>query len=200
MTQPFSPLTPTDLIASASGYLSDAGYTQIRTERLDGLRDFGGRFFEDGYNVVMLVVFNTWSELHRDWTETQASLVELISAHMTNADAKAWDGYLVLLTPDPCPTSQRSNADAIRYDTFRVRKLVAAGDELRTLGEVRRVLLPLLPLEGELQVDKEGSVLDLLPDVLSAHGIAPETTKILLGAFQDKKGLVETLHDRDNAK
>jgi hypothetical protein len=189
-----SSLTPTNLLASASNYLAEAQYAQISAARLDGLETLGGRFFEDDYRVVMLIVFDTWSELHEDWTRAQASLVELISTHMTRAIEKSWDGYLALLTLDPCPPSMRDEIDKIRYDTFRVRKLVAAGDELGGLGEVERALLPLLPIETKVDSEEEISALDLLPDLLAQEGIEQHATELLLRAFQERTSLVEALH------
>jgi hypothetical protein len=189
-----SSLTPINLMAAASSYLAEAEYAQISSARLDGLETVGGRFFEDEYRVVMLMVFDTWAELRESWTKAQSSLVELISAHMTKAIEKSWDGYLVLLTLDPCPPSRRGGLDEIRYDTFRVRKLVAAGDELRTLGDVRRALLPLLPIEIEIVSGAETSALDVLPDLLAEEGIDPEATKRLLGAFRERSSLIDALH------
>ena len=193
-------LTPTDLIAAASGYLAEAEYTQVSAGRLDGLETHGGRFFEDGYSIVMLVVYNTWSELQRRWTEAQASLVELISDHLTRAEAKSWDGYLVLLTTDPCPTSERGQVDVIRYDTFRVRKLVAAGDELNSLLEVEQALLPLLPMKGHFESGGQSSVLDLLPGILASHGISSEASERLLRAFRDQESLLEALHELEGGE
>lgn len=189
-----SSLTPTNLLASASTFLVDAGYTQIGSERLDGLETIGGRFFEDEYRVVMLMVFDTWAELSKDWPRAQASMVELMSAYMTDTIEKSWDGYLLLLTLDPCPPSMLGEADHIRYDTVRVRKLVAAGDELRGLGDVQRALLPLLPIDTHIDSQEETSALDLLPRLLANQGINPAATKLLLGAFRDRSSLVEALH------
>lgn len=194
------PLTPTDLMAAASNYLGEAEYAQVGPQRLDGLDTHGGRFFEDGYSIVMLLVYDTWVELQRGWGEAQASLIDLISANLSRAESKSWDGYLVLLTPDPCPVSQRGEIDAIRYDTFRVRKLVAAGDELGSLLEVEEALLPLLPMKGHFAAAEQSSVLDLLPGILASHGIPGEASERLLGAFRDQESLVEALHELDGGE
>jgi hypothetical protein len=189
-----SALTPTNLLASASKHLADAGYTQVSEERLDGLETLGARFFEDQYRVVMLLVLDTWPELHESWTRAQASLVELISTHMTKSIEKSWDGYLVLLTLDPCPPSTRGEVDAVRYDTFRVRKLVAAGDELRSLADVQRALLPLLPIEIETVAGEDRSALDMLPELLAEEGIEQRAAELLLEAFAERSSLTEALH------
>lgn len=189
-----SSLTPINLMAAASGYLTESEYSQISPEQLDGLEALGGRFFEDEYRVVMLLVFDTWSQLRESWARGQASLVELISIHMTKAIEKSWDGYLVLLTLDPCPPSRRGELDEIRYDTFRVRKLVADGDEIHSLADVRRTLLPLLPIETEILSEDNTSALDVLPGLLAEEGIKPEATELLLGAFRERTSLIDALH------
>jgi hypothetical protein len=188
------------LLASASKYLVEAGYVQIKPERLDGLETLGGRFFEDEYRVVMLNVFDTWVGLSEDWTRAQASMVELISAHMTETIEKSWDGYLALLTLDPCPPSALGDVDRIRYDTLRVRKLVAAGDELRSLGDVHRALLPLLPIDTQIDLQQEIAALDILPQLLANQGINPEATKLLLEAFRDRSSLIEALHHLEDTR
>lgn len=195
-----SSLTPTNLLAAASQYLAEAGYTQIGSERLDGLETVGGRFFEDEYRVVMLMVFDTWAELSKGWPRAQASIVELMSAYMTDTVEKSWDGYLLLLTLDPCPPSALGDVDRIRYDTLRVRKLVGAGDELKGLGDVQRALLPLLPIDTHIDLQQETSALDLLPSLLANQGIIPEATKLLLGAFRDRNSLTEALHQLEADK
>lgn len=189
-----SSLTPINLMASASTCLTNAKYAEISSAPLDSLETVGGRFFEDEYRVVMLLVFDTWTELRETWPKAQSSLVELMSTNMTKTIDKSWDGYLVLLTLDPCPPSRRAELDEIRYDTFRVRKLVAAGDELRSLADVQLALLPLLPIEAGVVSGGETSALDVLPGLLSEEGIEPEVTERLLSAFRNRSSLIDALH------
>lgn len=193
-----SPLTSTNLLAAACGYLADADYAPISSSRIDGLETMGARFFEDDYRVVMVLVFDTWTELRQRWTQAQDSLVELISAHMSKAVEKSWDGYLTMLTLDPCPPSSQGEIDKIRYDTFRVRKLVAAGDELRSLGEVERAIRPLLPIEVDILSDENPSAFSVLPDLLASQGIERDATEHLLKAFADRTSLVEALHSLES--
>ena len=148
----------------------------------------------------MLMVFDTWSELSTDWPRAQASLVELMSAYMTDTIEKSWDGYLLLLTLDPCPPSALGEVDRIRYDTLRVRKLVAVGDELKGLGDVEQALLPLLPIDTTIDFQRETSALDLLPGLLATQGITPGATKLLLEAFRGRSSLIEALHRLETEK
>jgi len=61
--------------------------------------------------------------------------VNVISENIGHAEWKAWDGYLVLLTPGLAP-SEEANIEAVRYDTTRLRKLVATGEDLRNPTDV----------------------------------------------------------------
>jgi len=189
----FISVTPTDLIAAATKTLQDGGYRQI-TARFPDWNNQTARLFEDKYSIVGLVVFETCGELLRTWTDLQGSLVNVISHHVGREESKAWDGYLVLLSPGIAP-SEDNGIEAIRYDTRRVRKLVATGDDLRGLTEVERVLRPLLPFAVGSASVGQGTALDLLPKLLSAHNIPEETTKALVEAFRKQASLLETLND-----
>jgi hypothetical protein len=191
---PINGLTSTDLIASASSILEAGGYSRI-VETAPGSVIADARLYEDPYSVVALVVCETWPELESRWADAQGALVELISAHMTSEEAKAWEGYLVLLTPGlTAGSTDSSTVSSIRYDTSRVRKLVATGDELKQLSDVERTLLPLLPLEATQTTGASASVLELLPEMLSTHQQVDEgAVRVIIDAFIAQKPLVETL-------
>lgn len=188
-----STLTRTNLIAAASSCLLAHGYTPIPPERLGAADGEEGRFYEDSYGIVLVAVFDTWGELAGHWPESQAALVQLISAYLSRSEAKAWDGYLVLLSP-AVSTGGREAVDAIRYDTSRLRKLVADGEELRSVANVEDALLPLLPLEPAAEDRQERSVLDLLPELLERRAVEPHVAKMLIEAFSEGEPLLESLH------
>ena len=105
MSSSHASLTPTDIIAAASRVLSDAGYRQVR----DAAKQWDtatSRLFEDEYNIVGIAVFDTCGELLSAWTDLQGSLVDLISKHIGQTEAKSWDGYLVLLTSGVAPSEE----------------------------------------------------------------------------------------------
>lgn len=186
--------TATDLIAAASGVMMAGGYQPI-------LRTFPewdtptSRLFEDDYNVVGIVVLETCRELLRAWPDLQGSLVEVISRNIGKGESKSWDGYLVLLTPEIAP-SEYPKIEAVRYDTTRLRKLVATGDDLKSPLDAERVLLSLLPLGQERGRPSQESALDLLPELLADQGISKQTTCILIDAFRARLPLMERLHKR----
>lgn len=194
MTDSSLGFTTTDLIAAASQVLLEGGYRQISGR----FPDWGtptSRLFEDEYSIVGIAVFETCKELLQTWPDVQAALVDVISRHVGNQESKSWDGYLVLLTPGLAP-SESEAIEAVRYNTTRLRKLVATGDELKLSTDVERVLRPLLPLGLERTSLGQESALDLLPRLLANHNISEEVTRVLVNAFRQQSPLVEQLHQQ----
>lgn len=194
MTNSSHGFTSTDLIAAASQTLLVNGYRQI-TGRSGDWDTPTSRLFEDEYGVVGIVVFDTCAELLRTWPDLQASLVEVISSHVGNEEAKSWDGYLVLLSPGLAP-SESSAVDEVRYNTTRLRKLVASADDLKSPTDVERVLSPLLPLPQERANIGQESALDLLPRLLAEQNISEGVTRVLVDAFREQSPLLERLHQQ----
>src|SRR5438270_11856413 len=117
-------LTPAAILAEAARLLAAAGYHVDRdTESKLRLPPERALLAEDKYGVVALVVYDTWNDLTESWAPAQASIVDAVSKAYTRLDRKAWDGYLVLLTP-ALPDGGDITPQQIRYDTSRIRKLV----------------------------------------------------------------------------
>jgi len=196
---PGSALTATDLIAAASQILAESGYRRIADIDEAGFPGAKPRLYEDPYSVVAVVVYETWAELELRWTDAQGALVELMSAHMTSEDPKSWEGYLVLLTPSLVggfDDSHSQAVSAIRYDTSRVRKLVATGDDLEQLSDIERTLLPLLPLRASQPGGSQDRVLEMLPELLHTRsGIDEKVTERVITAFQEQRSLLEAVDD-----
>lgn len=186
--------TTTDLIAAASQVLLEGGYRQINGQ----FPEWGtptSRLFEDEYSVVGIAIFETCKELLQTWPDAQALLVDVISRHVGSQESKSWDGYLVLLTPGLAP-SESAALEAVRYDTTRLRKLVATGDDLKLPTDVERVLRPLLPLRPERASLVQQSALDLLPRLLAVQQIPEEVTRVVVDAFRQQSPLLEQLHQQ----
>jgi hypothetical protein len=186
--------TTTDLIAAASQVLLEGGYRQINGQ----FPEWGtptSRLFEDEYSVVGIAIFETCKELLQTWPDAQALLVDVISCHVGSQESKSWDGYLVLLTPGLAP-SESAALEAVRYDTTRLRKLVATGDDLKLPTDVERVLRPLLPLRPERASLVQQSALDLLPRLLAVQQIPEEVTRVVVDAFRQQSPLLEQLHQQ----
>src|SRR5689334_7288614 len=124
-----SALTATDILAAATRALEEGGYRRIEHQFGDSLPSDTVRLFEDAYNVVCVVVYETWSALVSSWADAQAALVELMSQVVTSGEPKAWDGYLALLTPGEISGPEHRELTRIRYNTSRLRKLVATGED-----------------------------------------------------------------------
>jgi hypothetical protein len=187
-------LTSTQLLAAASSLLLDGGYREVRGEAVrDWNLDFA-RAFEDPYNIVSVIVYETWSALSSDWLEAEGRLVELISRSFRRDEAKSWDGYLVLLTPSVLPSSSYAEFLAIRGNTRFARKLVATADDLRGIEDVRRVLLPVLSLQGPLVLDAQQDPLEILREVLDVRGIPKAATDAVIDAFLNQRAIFESIH------
>lgn len=187
-------LTATQLLAAATEVLTDSGYAQVPVP-LDGSHGTPtSRIFEDAYGIVAIHVFDTWTQLSEQWHIAQGQLVDLISDHLRRPEPKAWEGYLVLLTPGLLPANDRTTINQVRGDTNRVRKLVATGDDLGTLDEVRGTLLPLLPLAIDDPMSAQSGLLELLPELLSENDIPRDVTEVVVDAFIANDSIVERLH------
>ena len=194
MTNSATGFTPTDLMAAASRALTDGGYQQI-ARMFKEWDTPTSRLFEDEYNVVGVVIFDTCGELLHAWPDLQGSLVDVISGQVGHEEGKSWDGYLVLLTPGLAP-SEDAAIEAVRYNTTRLRKLVATGNDLQSPTDVQRVLSSLMPLGHARASLGQESALDLLPNLLADQGVPKETTQLLVDAFREQSPLLERLHEQ----
>ena len=103
---PTAPLTVTKLLAAATDFLTRGGYVRLLEEESSAEWSSSSRLFEDSYGIVAVIVYDSWSEVENTWAEDQERLVNLISRHMKSTDPKAWDGYLVLMTPGVLSSSR----------------------------------------------------------------------------------------------
>jgi hypothetical protein len=190
-----SSLTSASLLAAASEILERAGYRRVTEDRVAKwpLPDY--RVYEDAYSVVAVVVYGTWAELATGWTDAQGRLVALISDHFGSGQPKAWDGYLVVITTSTPTEDREVEASRIERDTSRVRKLVASGNDIRTIADVERALLPLLPVDPRpFDVDSDEAVLSMLPRLLALRGVPEGAARELVEAYARQEPLLERLH------
>lgn len=187
-------LSALELLTVADRTLQAGGYRAIEGTSWDRWSN-SARAYEDLFGVVAVFVFVSSEGLVRDWASAQSDLVDLITTHIGRDDAKAWDGYLVLLTGAPEDPGNRPEINEIRRDTGRVRKIVATGGELDSLQSIERVLLPLLPLGPELPPDLPQTALEVLPELLEHRGIPPAASRGLLDAFDRQSSLMRALQE-----
>ena len=185
--------TSTTLLASAAELLAGSGYRPLSAELASHWQSSNSRLFEDPYSLVAVVAYDTWRELFERWPDAQASLVEMMSMRLAKAEPKSWDAYLVLLTPAFADAPGAREMHAIRYDTTRVRKLIATGEELQTLEDVQRTILPLLPVLAA-SVERPRDVLDLLIDALANRGVDRDDASRLVSAYTSNQPLITALY------
>ena len=193
MTANSNPLTVTNIAAAAFDVLEGSGFKTVEPSGIDKWGATTARVFEDRYSIVCVAVYETWSQLSFRWVEDQDNLVNLISKYFTRTDAKAWDGYLVLLTPSFVPASEHLSAIGIQRNTRHVRKLLADGSELQSISSVRRILLPLLPLEEHTAL-KPPNLLDSLLPFLVKKGVDEEAALLAMAAFRNQHSIAAEIH------
>lgn len=186
------PLSNVQIIAATSDILTSDGYQQIE---VPSSWPTESRLFEDEYGIVALYVYDTWFGLLNEWNIAQGQLVDLISARLGKPDPKVWEGYLLLFTTASVPPDDRREVVELRYNTNRLRKLVATGDELDTIEDVRTALLPLLPLAVGAATSSSGSgLLARLPELLLVDGLDARVTETAVAAFLRNESMLESLH------
>ncbi|QDV74284.1 hypothetical protein [Botrimarina mediterranea] len=188
-------MTLTDMLSTAREVLLTNGFSEASSYRLCGIDASNQGLYEDSYSLVAIVVFEAWSDLLREWTGAQAAFVDLISEHIERNESKTWDCYLLLWTPGLFPRDKSDEHQAIRYDTGRVRKLIASGAELQELGDVSTALLPLLPITERSDTTAEDSVLDRVPALLESNELPQSVIRAVVNAFHKRESLIEALHN-----
>lgn len=183
-------LTMAQILGAVSERLAAGGYVQVAD-----IEDGAGtpvRVFEDAQTVVAVAVYETWLKLDQRWPMAQGLLVELMSAHLSRSEPKSWEGYLILLTVDE-PMGDPMAVDRVRRDTSRVRKLVATGADLATLGAVNDTLLAILPLEIDGATKDSERILDRLPELLTPFGVDRGLTERVVHAFEENRNPMEEI-------
>lgn len=185
-----SELTGAEVLGTVADRLTRAGFEIGPELGLSGGEQL--RLFEDDVSVVGVVQYRSWAILRDNWLEAQSAVVELLTDRLERSDPKAWEGYLVLITLDRPVVAE---ADEIRRDTARLRKLVATGNDLARVSQVEDALLPVLPLTGGVLRHASGSILDRLPALLFARSIDLDLTSRVVRAHKSDRPLMEAVSE-----
>ena len=191
MTEHIDALDSSQIVAGATAALIDGGYVRVASET----PSVPLRVFEDPFGIVAIAVFEGWHELSSSWHEAQGYLVDVMASRLGRREAKAWEGYLVLLTPGLVPAIDHRAVQSLRNDTTRVRKLVGSGADLSTLGGLANVLLPLLPLRVD-DLASGPDVLTHLSGVLTESGLPSEMADLVVRSFERNESIIENIHRR----
>lgn len=152
---------------------------------------------EDAVAILAIVVYDHLNDLLTSWNLAQGAVVDLISKRLSTSDPKLWDGYLVLINPSHATVEGKSQLEKIRHDVSRVRKIVATGDELHTISDVERILLPFLPINvGTFDVGP-ASLLEILPSLLAKEGVPIDSATAVVEAFKKQEPLLEKLFKKE---
>jgi hypothetical protein len=181
-------LSTTAILRYTLDRLTSGGYSTAVPEPDDALPEKSA-LAEDPFGIALVAVYETWSELVESWADAQGYLVRRISDSLSSTNPKAWDGYLLLVTPTYCE-SERAE-DAIRYDTSRVRKFVGTGDTIRSLADLDAVLLPLLPLnDSDFGNNSDKPLRERLYAMLCAQNVQPPIAESVLASFEQRDASV----------
>ena len=200
-----SPELVGNLLAGVDAILKSAGATRVPTTELSGLAGSAEGLvavYEDTQSFVGVASFTTVPGLREGWLQAQEDLALLTSSSIATLGAKAWDGYLVLLSTQAIPEREVAAVTAIRGNTRRLRKLVIAlGDEVsaatpeRLSNLLRRELAPLLPLELRRDATYQDPV-GALPQRVKVPGMTAFDIKTVLDAYDAGSPMVVALHQQ----
>jgi len=127
----------------------------------------------------------TVDKLLREWEDRQDSFLKLNSEALRGSELKTWNLYAVCLTTDEPNESERVALAQIEED-FRAARKVARGG-LSTPGDVLNALLPLIPIQTTVSVERENEVHKLRQRVKSLPQSVVET--LLGGQEYSEKGV-----------
>lgn len=189
------------LESAIQGVLKSIEAQPLSRDRL-GSGPLGG-VYEDPLAVIGYAVFESVSRLRADWISAQEQLAKTISGALYNMGSKAWDGYLILATPERGSSDDAADLTAIRSNTRRLRKLVITGTELGDepldvallRSSVHRALAPLRPLSIPESV---GAIDPLagLPTRVSVHGLSTADLEAVVAAYVEGRPMIQALHSR----
>lgn len=182
------------LVAAVSDSLTGAGYTRGEPPSTPKLSRAELRLFEDPYGIVGVAGFERCSHLLEDWDEVQGRVANAIADRLGRDEPKAWDGYLVLLTPEVPPPDAERSVMKIQYDTSLLRKFVSTGASAKTIADIDRLLAPLLPIRVGVDRKSGGNLLDSVPDLLGSVGLEPSMGEAVIQAFVHEESVPVTVH------
>jgi len=180
-----------DLISEVRRVLEKNNYSVVRAGEPDNMVHF-----EDGNLMGFVWAAPTVDRLLREWEDRQDSFLKLNSEPLRGSELKTWNLYAVFLTTDEPNESERVALAQIEEDFRAARKIARGG--LSTPGDVLNGLLPLIPIQTTVSVERENEVDKLRQRVKSLPQSVVETllggeeysekgVDVLLKAYGDKR-------------
>lgn len=137
-----------DVLVETKAVLVNAGYdcviTKENTEQV---------YFEDECVLGFVNIFPKLSDIISNWEQVQDNFLKKAASQLKNEPQKAWNVYSVFLTSDEGKKDQIQYIHRIEEDFRGTRKIV--GYNLQTREDLKRVLLPLLPIQNKIVLEQE---------------------------------------------
>ena len=192
--------TTRSLDAKIRSFLSASGAKPLDAEGM-GSGPLSG-MFEDPLTVVGYAVYESTDDMVRLWLEAQDQMAKAISRSDFDLGAKAWDGYLILATPQRSTPEQSVQLTGIRSNTRRLRKLLVLGEDIKPRpgqksveSAIWRCLAPLAPLK----LGSGAGAADPLAGLsarLEVPGLDRSHVDAVVDAYRDSRPLIQVLHER----
>lgn len=127
---------------SSSELLKEAGYSaeQAHIGKREAL------VFEGDTVLGFLFVYDSSADLMKSWSSDSDMAISTYQFGLRKSGTKAWNTYLILLTPELPDYGRAVSLGAIEEDLSGTRKIAKAG--IRDLTDLGAALLPLLPLQS----------------------------------------------------
>lgn len=131
-----------EILQSSSELLREAGYAaeQVTIGHREAL------VFEGDTVLGFLFAYDSAVDLMRGWTADSDNAIAAYQFGLRKSGIKAWNTYLVLLTPEPADYARIVSLGAIEENLTGTRKIARAG--IRDLADLGAALLPLRPLQS----------------------------------------------------
>lgn len=132
----------TEILGSSGELLREAGYA---TEQV-AIRQREALVFEGDTVLGFLFAYDSVKDLTKDWVADSDNAIATYQFGLRKSGIKAWNTYLVLLSPEPPDYAQIVSLGAIEEDLSGTRKIARAG--IKDLADLGAALLPLRPLQS----------------------------------------------------
>ena len=130
--------------SEARNILESAGYVTIPGQTEDIFS------FEDATLLGFVWVTSSVTSILSEWQRKQDGFLRDRDRELRRSKEKSWNVYSVFLTEDDAKDEQHSELAKIEEDFRGTRKIARSG--VRSMSQINRALLPLLPIQNRLSL------------------------------------------------
>ena len=152
--------------------------------------ELSARVIENGTLLGFVIAYDTAGDLLSHWSDDTDRLVAQRQFQLRAAGIKAWNIYVLLLTPERANYAQAVALSSIEEDFAGLRKIARAG--CKHGPDILRALLPLMPLQSAPvldAIDSQGEIrqrtTELYPNVVDAF-LSAADTHIVVQLLEDE--------------